>query len=116
LSGRSMETERGTRVLQEPGGGQVAVAFAENQQGELREMSVTGQISRGGGKPGQGYQAVIPPTERPRRLTPLECSRLQGFPDDYLLPASDTQWYRAMGNAVTMPVVRWILARLYALR
>ena len=51
---------------------------------------------------------------RPRRLTPRECERLQGFPDDWTLidGASDSARYRALGNAVAVPVVEWILRRL----
>lgn len=41
----------------------------------------------------------------PRRLTPRECARLMGFPDDFVIPASDTQAYRQFGNAVAPPVV-----------
>jgi DNA (cytosine-5)-methyltransferase 1 len=41
---------------------------------------------------------------RIRRLTPRECARLQGFPEEFCLPVSDTQAYRQMGNAVTVPV------------
>lgn len=43
-----------------------------------------------------------------RRLTPLECERLQGFPDNWTLGQSDTQRYRQMGNAVTVNVVEAI--------
>ena len=49
-----------------------------------------------------------------RRLTPRECERLQGFPDDYtLIPyrnrmASDGPRYKAMGNSMAVPVMRWI--------
>jgi hypothetical protein len=45
---------------------------------------------------------------RIRRLTPKECERLQGFPDDFTSGVSDTQRYRQMGNAVTVPVVEFI--------
>ena len=41
---------------------------------------------------------------RVRRLTPRESARLQGFPDDFLIPVSDTQAYRQFGNAVTVNV------------
>jgi DNA (cytosine-5)-methyltransferase 1 len=53
-----------------------------------------------------------------RRLTPRECERLQGFPDDYTLipyrgkPASDGPRYKALGNSMAVPVVRWIGRRM----
>jgi DNA (cytosine-5)-methyltransferase 1 len=56
-----------------------------------------------------GHQGV-------RRLTPRECERLQGFPDDWtLIPgASDSKRYAALGDAVTVPVAEWIGRRLVA--
>ena len=53
---------------------------------------------------------------RPRRLTPRECERLQGFPDDWTLVdgASDSARYCALGNAVAVPVAEWILRRIPA--
>ena len=53
-----------------------------------------------------------------RRLTPRECERLQGFPDDYTLiqyrnkPAADGPRYKAMGNSMAVPVMRWIGRRI----
>jgi len=49
-----------------------------------------------------------------RRLTPRECERLQGFPDDYtLIPgAKDTPRYKALGNSMAVPVMRWIFERI----
>jgi site-specific DNA-cytosine methylase len=47
-----------------------------------------------------------------RRLTPLECERLQGFPDDWTVSQSDSQRYKQMGNAVAVPVVEWILQNI----
>jgi site-specific DNA-cytosine methylase len=47
-----------------------------------------------------------------RRLTPRECERLQGFPDDWTAGQPDSSRYRQMGNAVAVPVVEWILRRL----
>lgn len=43
-------------------------------------------------------------------LTPLECERLQGFPDDWTKGISDVQRYKCLGNAVTVPVVEYILS------
>ncbi len=51
---------------------------------------------------------------RIRRLTPVECERLQGFPDDWTAGESDTQRYKMCGNAVTTNVVRDIFIRLMA--
>ena len=53
-----------------------------------------------------------------RRLTPRECERLQGLPDDWTLvpyrgkPASDGPRYKAIGNGMAMPVIRWIGQRI----
>lgn len=47
-----------------------------------------------------------------RRLTPLECERLQGFPDNWTASQSDTQRYRQIGNAVAVPVARWIAEKI----
>ena len=47
-----------------------------------------------------------------RRLTPKECERLQGFPDDWTAGQPDAARYRQMGNAVAVPVVEWIIRRL----
>ncbi|MBD5647969.1 MAG: DNA cytosine methyltransferase [Desulfovibrio sp.] len=53
-----------------------------------------------------------------RRLTPRECERLQGFPDDYTdvpfrgKPAADGPRYRALGNSMAVPVMRWIGERI----
>ena len=48
-----------------------------------------------------------------RRLTPIECERLQGFPDNWTEGLSDTQRYKCMGNAVTTNVVEWVVTQLY---
>ena len=47
-----------------------------------------------------------------RRLTPLECERLQGFPDNWNEGQTDTNRYKQMGNAVAVPVVEWIIQNI----
>ena len=47
-----------------------------------------------------------------RRITPLECERLQGFPDGWTDDQSDSTRYKQLGNAVTVNVARWIGTRL----
>lgn len=44
--------------------------------------------------------------KNPRRLTPRECARLQGFPETFKIPVSDTQAYRQFGNSVVVPLVQ----------
>ena len=44
-----------------------------------------------------------------RRLTPLECERLQGFPDNWTEGQTDTNRYKQLGNAVAVPVVEWLM-------
>jgi DNA (cytosine-5)-methyltransferase 1 len=47
-----------------------------------------------------------------RRLTPVECERLQGFPDNWTDGQADSNRYKQMGNAVAVPVVQWIIDRM----
>ncbi|HEY7821760.1 MAG TPA: DNA cytosine methyltransferase [Acidimicrobiia bacterium] len=64
---------------------------------------------------GNGQTLFQPDTKQygVRRLTPVECERLQSFPDGWTEPAvSDSARYKAMGNAVTVNVVHWILGRM----
>lgn len=46
--------------------------------------------------------------QNPRRLTPREAARLQGFPEEFIIPVSDAQAYRQFGNSVSVPVIRAI--------
>ncbi len=89
------------------------VGVAENQQGEIRESDTVGSLSLGGGKPGQGYQAVRQETIV-RRLTELECERLQGYPDGWTEGQTASARYRQLGNSVAVPCVEWIARRLIA--
>lgn len=124
-------------------GGHAAVAFAENSRAELRleggDGQTVGTIGTGGGKPGQGYPAVL--TSAVRRLTPMECERLQGFPDGYTripmrsyksrrvtrtrpedmwekidgvwwLMAADGPRYKALGNSWAVPKFAWLGCRI----
>ena len=61
-----------------------------------------------------GDKCVVENKEQVRRLTPLECERLQGFPDGWTdIPgASDNARYRALGNSVAIPCVDFVLRRI----
>jgi DNA (cytosine-5)-methyltransferase 1 len=99
------------------GGVMPAVAFSENQQGQIWEHDSVQALNKGGGKPGQGY-AAIRQASAVRRLTPMECERLQGFPDGYTAvpyrgkPAADGPRYKALGNSMAVPVMAFIGQRI----
>lgn len=61
---------------------------------------------------GGNRQPFISEDSRIRRLTPTECARLQGFPDDWCSILSDTQQYKCYGNAVTVNVIKAIMSIL----
>jgi DNA (cytosine-5)-methyltransferase 1 len=94
-----------------------AVAFHENQRAETTLNDTAGSLKTGGGKPGQGYPATMHGMSV-RRLTPRECERLQGFPDFFTAisyrgkPAADGPRYRALGNSMAVPVIKWIGERI----
>lgn len=50
--------------------------------------------------------------KNPRKLTPRECARLQGFPDSFIIPVSNMQAYKQFGNSVAVPVVRAVAKRI----
>jgi DNA (cytosine-5)-methyltransferase 1 len=54
-----------------------------------------------------GAEILIPQKgKNPRRLTPRECARLQGFPDKFIIPVSDNQAYKQFGNSVVSPLIQ----------
>ena len=125
----------------------LAVAFAQNQRDEVRTMEVAGALPAEPEMKQQTYVAQ-PFTEtagtvysaygtkwngngaadtgdlyarngmQVRRLTPRECERLQGFPDDYTLiphrgkPAADGPRYKALGNSMAVPCMRFLGERI----
>lgn len=107
------ESDEVACTLEAGGGGnnRQAVAFAQNQRDEVVEKEVAGALAADAGAKQQSYvrQGV-----QVRRLTPLECERLQGFPDGYTaIPgAKDSPRYRALGNTMAVPVMAWIGKRI----
>jgi DNA (cytosine-5)-methyltransferase 1 len=106
----SIENSSTTAVLQEQ-----PVAWS----GELTASTdIAGTLQRGG--EGGRIDGVMTPQMAVRRLTPRECERLQGFPDDYTLVeyrgklAADGPRYKALGNSMAVPVMRWIGERIAA--
>lgn len=62
---------------------------------------------------GVPYGVIRLSEDKARRLTPRECARLQGFPDAYEQVVSNTQFYKQMGNAVTVPVADSVAMMAY---
>lgn len=117
----------------------MAIAFTQNTRDEVREIngdgSIVGALSAERGMKQQPYLAEIVGTLRAdagapkheadltklvthhsavRRLTPRECERLQGFPDDWTEGFSDSARCRMLGNAIAVPCAEWIAKRLMA--
>lgn len=95
------------------GGGQVTVAWTQEL---TASTDIAGTLQRGG--EGGRADGVMTSQMAVRRLTPRECERLQGFPDDYTLVeyrgrlAADGPRYKALGNSMAVPVMRWIGQRI----
>lgn len=104
----------------------VVYAFQQNSRDEVRLMSGHGQIvgalsaSSGAKQQNYIYEGM---TLAIRRLMPVECERLQGFPDDYTkIPyrnksaddCPDSPRYKALGNSMAVPCMEWIGQRIQA--
>lgn len=97
-----------------------AMAFAQNTRDEVRYQNGDGQIVGAlAAQPGMKQTTYIKTNTVVRRLTPVECERLQGFPDGYTnipwkgKPSSpDGRRYKALGNSMAVPVMRWIGRRI----
>ncbi|RKR09865.1 DNA (cytosine-5)-methyltransferase 1 [Flavobacterium sp. 90] len=62
-----------------------------------------------------GAEILIPQEgKNPRRLIPRECARLQGFPDNFIIPVSDNQAYKQFGNSVVSPLMQAVGKNLVA--
>jgi DNA (cytosine-5)-methyltransferase 1 len=106
------------------GGGQIAIAFqsriARNGRGQPEEICPTLNGADAGATSDMRPMAAIPTVNgwTVRKLTPRECERLQGFPDDFTAIrwrgklASDGPRYKAIGNSMAVNVMRWIGVRI----
>lgn len=90
-----------------------AIAWSEEL---TAHTEMAGTIQRGGA--GGRHDGVMQPDMQVRRLTPVECERLQGFPDEYTnikfngKPVGDGHRYKALGNSWCVNNVRWIGERI----
>lgn len=83
-----------------------SIAWHENKQGELTPSNIARALRAGASHSYQGIGV--------RRLTPTECERLQGFPDNWTVVngMKDSTRYRMLGNAVCVPVAEWLGRRI----
>jgi DNA (cytosine-5)-methyltransferase 1 len=97
------------------------VAMRESGQGYWMEDTVAGTIDANMGMSGHANRPAVikQPAMQVRRLTPVECERLQGFPDGYTnIPwrkateSPDGPRYKALGNSMAVPVMTWIGRRI----
>lgn len=103
------------------GRGQPIVAFVQNTRDEVRLMGGDGQISGAlAAQPGMKQQTFLATTMAVRRLMPIECHRLQGFPDNWCaVPtgpkgkiAADGPQYKQLGNSWAVNHARWVGYRI----
>ena len=88
---------------------------ASIQRLELRFDGIAGCLrTPGGGSSRQVVMIVENGTVRTRLLTVRECARLMGAPDSFVIPGSYNDGYRAMGDAVAVPVTNWLTRHLLA--
>lgn len=87
---------------------------SHDRSSHAKEADVARTLDRNGafGSGNQGGTIAADEALRVRKLTPIECERLQGFPDDWTAGLSDSARYRTLGNAVTVNVAEWIGRRI----
>ncbi len=104
-----------------------AMAFTQNQAGDVLTGGIAPAIGTNANATGRNTAKVLTSggedaTNEPqgvRRLTPRECERLQGIPDDHTLipyrgkPAADGPRYKAVGNGMAVPCIGWVLQRIH---
>jgi DNA (cytosine-5)-methyltransferase 1 len=91
------------------------IAYASSD-GIVRPLNdVMSTLDSAGESRGTNQQRFVQQEIAVRRLTPRECERLQGFPDDYTaIPgAADGPRYKACGNSMAVPVMHWIGKRIF---
>lgn len=90
----------------------LAVAYAiDCRNSRLSQISMTLQAKNQGGY-SLNYQNPIIVKDYVRRLTPLECERLQGLPDNWTEGGSDTARYRAIGNGMAQPCADYVMSKV----
>jgi DNA (cytosine-5)-methyltransferase 1 len=94
------------------------LAFDSKETNTLVNDDISPCLTTNGETGKSGGRIAVQVSSAVRRLTPRECERLQGFPDDYTAvpyrgkPAADGPRYKALGNSMAVPCMRWIGERI----
>lgn len=97
----------------------VAIGHENNSTEHDHRYRLTGKVSGtlktqlDGGV--EQVNSIVIDGNRLRYLTPVECERLMGFPDNYSAGFSDTRRYKMLGNSMVVPVIRWIGERILSI-
>lgn len=100
----------------------VAIAFTQNQCGDVLSGEVMHSLATNQNSTGRSAPNVMVPQMGVRRLLPVECERLMGFPDHYTRydsrgkEISDSARYRMLGNSIVTTVAKWIGERIAVIR
>lgn len=101
------------------GGNNVPVTFCSQSYSEIKKSHVGVTLRTTGGMYDGGSENYVLQNLNVRKLTPVECERLQGFPDNYTdIPYKGKQHsplskrYEVIGNSMAVPVVKWIFNKM----
>lgn len=107
-------TEEKTGTLRAAANGHQPLIYAQTGFGQFSETEFAMTLRASGGAYGGGSENIVGVSGKIRRLTPLECERLQGYPDGWtnIKGASDTARYKALGNSIALPFWEWMAKRM----
>lgn len=95
------------------------ISYASQDYADWKISNVGATLRSSEGTLGGGSENLVSVNDVLRKLTPIECERLQGFPDQWTdVPyrgkehSPKTKRYEALGNAIAVPVLKWIFNRM----
>jgi DNA (cytosine-5)-methyltransferase 1 len=100
------------RVLLEPEGRRPCAARRREPPQTVGALTAHGPATGADDRQAAAGHLIVAEDGRPRQLTVVECERLMGFPDGWTEALSKTAALRALGNAVVVPVARWLAGRI----
>ena len=118
------DNQTGEKTKQEIAVDHGAIAYSSSSFGGWIRDTKSQTLRATGGDYGGGSETIINQNGRLRRKTPLECERLQGFPDNWTNigdwvdslgkthKEADTPRYKALGNSIAIPFWQWLMGRM----